>query len=91
MKIEKVKIGRKESSSFLPILGAAVIFPLTVIFWGFNYVFRVVTVDDEIEGNYAISVYNISLLFHRVAYVVCQFYRCHTSHFEVHFVPTRVT
>ncbi|CAG7832486.1 unnamed protein product [Allacma fusca] len=50
MKLDRVGIGEKRGPSVLPILGAAIIFPLSVVFWVVNSVLEIITTDDDTEG-----------------------------------------
>ena len=54
MKYDEVKLGEEVKPSLVPLLGAALIFPASVLFWVFNYWVSVITSSvqiDEIDGN----------------------------------------
>ena len=50
MKLDRVSIGQKKGPSVLPILGAAIVFPLSVLFWILNNFLQIITTNDETEG-----------------------------------------
>jgi hypothetical protein len=62
MKYDEVKLGEETRPSLVPILGAAVVFPLSVLFWLSNYCVGVITSSDDdesdmIEGQILVTSY----------------------------------
>ena len=51
MKYDEVKLGEEVKPSLVPILGAAIIFPLSVLFWIFNYWVGVISSSGAEEGD----------------------------------------
>lgn len=70
MKYEEMQLAQKTKPSVLPVIAAAVIFPVTVIFWGLNHYGGVV---ESGEGDWEDEGFSSGLYTYKVAHTDSEF------------------